>query len=121
MRTPFDGNLNTRDISGAIPGSKRLGAFHSLSRKDFIDPNDIRDIEGAKPDTIQRGVKTVRVTDPLNPKYQLPGATEIQNHENNAFGEGSSMAPKAFAEKKKLEAKKEALQPKSIKDVVPTI
>jgi hypothetical protein len=59
--------LTTHDIIGALPGSKRLGAFHSVQRKDFIDPNDIKDIEGAVPNTVQRGVKTVRVTDPLNP------------------------------------------------------
>ncbi len=94
-----DGILNTRDITGAAPGSKLLGAFHSVTRKDFIDPNDIRDIEGARPDTIQRGVKTVRVTDPLNPTYKLPGATEIPNSDNNPYS-GSSMDPRFMAAKK---------------------
>lgn len=95
----LDGALTTKDIIGAAPGSKRLGAFHSVTRKDFIDPNDIKDIEGARPNTVQRGVRTVRVTDPQNPDYKLPGATEIPNADNNPYG-GSSMDPRFIAAKK---------------------
>jgi hypothetical protein len=51
-KTMHDGTLTTKDIVGAAPGSKRLGAFHSVIRKDFIDPNDIKDIEGARPNTV---------------------------------------------------------------------
>jgi hypothetical protein len=51
-KTIHDGTLTTKDIVGAAPGSKRLGAFHSVTRKDFIDPNDIKDIEGARPNTV---------------------------------------------------------------------
>ena len=101
--------MTTKDIVGAAPGSKHLGAFHSVTRKDFIDPNDIKDIEGARPNTIQRGVRTVRVTDPQNPNYKLPGATEIPNADNNPYG-GSSMEPRFIAAKKASEAREKALK-----------
>ena len=100
-----DGILSTKDIAGAAPGSKRLGAFHSVSRKDFIDPNDIKDIDGARPNTVQRGIRTVRVGDPLDPKYKLPGATEIPLCDNNPYA-GSSMDPKYIAAKKAQEKEK---------------
>ena len=108
-KTPHDGIYQTRDIVGAAPGSKGLGAFHSLTRKDFIDPNDIKDIEGARPNTVQRGVRTVRVTDPLNPSYKLPGATEIPNSDNNPYS-GSSMDPRFIAAKKASEAREKLLK-----------
>lgn len=102
--TPFNGAYDVKDIIGATADTKRLGAFHSKTRKDFIDPNDIGDIDGSKPDTLKKGVQTVRVTDPLNPSYKLPGATEIDNPESNPYG-GSSMDPRFLAAKKLMEAR----------------
>ena len=52
IRTLHDGILNTKDIQGAGPGTKGRGAFHAVERKDFIDPNDIKDIDGARPNTV---------------------------------------------------------------------
>jgi len=49
----------------------------------------------------------VRVTDPLNPVYRVPGATEIDNPDNNPYG-GSSMDPRFLAAKKLMEARQEA-------------
>jgi hypothetical protein len=106
--TPFDGAYNVKDIPGTAPGSKRLGPFHSLTRKDFIDPNDIKDIEGTKAGTLKKGVQTIRVIDPLNPNYKLPGATEIENPDHNPYG-GSSMDPRFLAAKKAMEARQQAL------------
>ena len=40
-KDPFNGAYDVRDIFGAAPGSKRLGPFHSITRKDFLDPNNI--------------------------------------------------------------------------------
>jgi hypothetical protein len=40
-KNPLNSAYDVRDIVGATADSKRLGAFHSLTRKDFIDPNDI--------------------------------------------------------------------------------
>jgi len=40
-KTPFNGAYDVKDIVGATADTKRLGAFHSVIRKDFIDPNDI--------------------------------------------------------------------------------
>jgi hypothetical protein len=40
-RDPVNGTYDVRDIVGAVPGSKRLGPFHSITRKDFLDPNNI--------------------------------------------------------------------------------
>ena len=55
-KDPFNGAYDVRDIFGAAPGSKLLGPFHSITRKDFLDPNNIQDIDGAKPDTIKKGI-----------------------------------------------------------------
>jgi hypothetical protein len=52
----LDSALNLRDIPGTAPGSKRLGAFHSVSRRHFTDPNDISDIHGSQSNTLKRGV-----------------------------------------------------------------
>ena len=40
-KVPFNGAYDVRDIVGTTPGSKLLGPFHSLTRKDFMDPNNI--------------------------------------------------------------------------------
>jgi hypothetical protein len=51
----------------------------------------------------------MRVTDPLNPRYQIPGATEQKNYENDPYG-GSSMDPKFMAAKKAMEAREAAMR-----------
>lgn len=57
----------------------------------------------------------MRVTDPLNPVYKLPGATEIEKPDNNPYG-GSSMDPRFLAAKKLMEARQKALKPKTLKE-----
>ncbi len=58
----------------------------------------------------------MRVTDPLNPVYKVPGATEIDHPDNNPYG-GSSMDPRFLAAKKLMEARQEALKkPKTLKE-----
>ena len=83
----FDG-LKIGDIPGTAVGSRRLGNFHSRDRQHFRDTNNIAEVSGAQAGTLKKGVQSTRVTDPLNPNYQLPGATET----NNPYGgDGSSM------------------------------
>jgi hypothetical protein len=62
----------------------------------------------------------MRVTDPLNPRYQIPGATEQKNYENDPYG-GSSMDPKFMAAKKAMEAREAAMRALSLKDKIPTL
>ena len=95
----IDGCLKVDDIHGTKAGSKRLGVFHSKTRKDFIDPNDISDINGAKCNTIKRGITTNRVTNPQNPSYQIPGASEMGRPDNDPYG-GSSLDPRFVAARK---------------------
>jgi hypothetical protein len=52
----LNGCLEVADIQGSAAGSRRLGAFHSTSRRQFLNPNDISDIGGSQPDTLKRGV-----------------------------------------------------------------
>jgi len=65
----LDGCLNVRDIRGTAAGTKTLGAFHSTQRRQFLNPNDLSDIEGTKVNTLKKGVQTTRVCNPLDPKY----------------------------------------------------
>ena len=112
--------LNTRDIVGAAPGTKRLGNFHSVDRKHFIETNNTKDIGGAQSSTIKRGLQSTRQTNPLNPSYTLPGASEVgQNNENNPYNDnGSSMGAKYMQLKKQQEAKQEAARQKTLKETV---
>ena len=70
--------LRTTDILGATAGSKGLGVFADFhKRKDFRSVNQTEDIEGAQAGSLKRGTQTKRVTNPLDPVYQIPGSTEL--------------------------------------------
>ena len=76
----YFGCMNVRDIPGTAAGSKRLGAFHSTQRRQYMNPNaKTEDILGAQVNTVKIGIQSNRRTDPLNPTYQIPGATEQAN------------------------------------------
>ena len=50
--------------------------------------NKTDDIEGAKVGSLRRAPPTTRVSNPLNPAYNVPGAKEL-NGQENAFGQSS--------------------------------
>lgn len=52
------GNLNVKDIDGSAPGSKRRTTTHSSVQRSraAMNPNDISDIEGAKCNTLKKGL-----------------------------------------------------------------
>lgn len=68
-------NLHNQDIEGTSVGSTKP-KFVAAGRKNVRDPNDSNDISGAQAGTLKKGVRTSRVTDPLNPKYDIPGASK---------------------------------------------
>ena len=51
------------DIQGAKPNASKL------NRKDFYNTNYIGDIVGAQSDTLKKGLRTNRHTNPIDPKY----------------------------------------------------
>lgn len=76
---PF--NLKTTDIGGAQIGSK-----NKFNR--FTSPNFnliLGDIEGAKSGSLKKGIVSGRLTNPLDPKYNMPGDKEL-GKENNPYG-----------------------------------
>lgn len=110
--------MKTGDIAGATSSTKGRGAFHSVERKHFRDTNNIHDIPGAKVGTLKKGVSTQRLTNPLNPTYVLPGASEAGINQPFGPGDGSSMNNKYIQIKKALEAKEEAAKQKTLKETV---
>lgn len=71
-------SLRTEDIIGAKAGTKGLGVFaENHERKDVRKMNRTDDIEGAHSGSLRKGVKTNRVTHPLDPNYDLPGSREL--------------------------------------------
>lgn len=68
-------NLETADIKGGMADTKLLGAFTHYSRRaEQVRPvgrND--DVEGSKCGTMLRGIQTIRHTNPLMPRYEMPG------------------------------------------------
>lgn len=83
-RGPVSTSLDTSDISGAQTSTKGLGVFAYHQRKEFKKTNQIDDIAGSTVGSLRKGVNTKRISNPLNPDYAIPGATEYK--ENNAFG-----------------------------------
>lgn len=73
--TTHNRHLSSHDIEGATVGSARP-KFVQTGRKNVRNPNNSDDIPGAKAGTLKKGVKTSRITDPLNPKYDIPGNSE---------------------------------------------
>lgn len=63
---------------GATADSKRLGVFADYhKRREVRELNRTDDIEGAQAGSLKRGTQSKRVTNPLDPSYQIPGATEL--------------------------------------------
>lgn len=67
-------SLRTEDIAGAKASSKGLGVFaENHLRKDYREINRTDDIEGAQSGSLRKGVKTNRISNPLDPSYTIPG------------------------------------------------
>lgn len=58
------------------------------------------------------------MTDPLNPKYQVLGATELAGIDYNPYGDGSSLDPRFVANRKAMEARDQAMKPKALKEAI---
>ena len=78
-KNPF--NLRTKDIEGSNTGSK----CPILKYKGNTYYLKTKDIYGAQGDTLIRGIITKRHINPINPKYQYLGHSEIQNIDNNPY------------------------------------
>lgn len=83
-RGPLSSSLETGDIAGAQTGTKNLGVFATFKRKDYGKTNDISDIAGSTVGSLRKGPATKRISNPLNPDYQMPGGSEFK--ETHAFG-----------------------------------
>ena len=86
---PF--NLKTNDIGGAQIGSKNKFNKYSSMNHNLI----LSDIEGAKSNSLKKGIFSQRMTNPLDPLYNLPGNTEMIGQNNNPYG--NSLLSKAKA------------------------
>lgn len=75
-------NLDVSDIDGTNAGSKGLRVFKPNNRREFRETNRIGDIDGTKVGTLLKAPITNRIVDPLNPSYQLLGATELGENYN---------------------------------------
>ena len=75
-------NLKLDDIKGTNIGSKnRINKFNGNNFE-----LTTHDIKGCNVGSLKKGIVTQRCTNPLMPKYQFPGAKELQNYK---FGEYS--------------------------------
>lgn len=68
---PF--NLKTSDIGGAQIGSKNKFNRFTSSNFNLV----LGDIEGAKSGSLKKGIVSERQTNPLDPKYAMPGDKEL--------------------------------------------
>jgi len=77
--TPF--NLRTEDIKGCKVGSKnRINKFNGVNFNLSVE-----DITGTRAGSLKKGISTQRITNPVDPIYQLPGQKELgQNY--NPYG-----------------------------------
>lgn len=88
--------MKSRDIQGNEPGSMAKGPFYNRVRRSVKNIGKNDDIEGSQPSTLVKGIKVPkgmipRRVNPLEPEYQIPGATELSS--NDPFGEiGCSMS-----------------------------
>lgn len=64
-------NLLTMDIGGAQASTFGNKMFKEKNRRNFIDTNNITDINGAKIGTLKKGLQTKRKINPLDPEYKL--------------------------------------------------
>eukprot|EP01038_Epipyxis_sp_PR26KG_P014376 gene14376-19281_t len=63
--------MKTKDINDYVPQTE------SFVRREYRNTNFIGDIEGAKADTIKKGITTNRTTNPLQPVYQALDPGEV--------------------------------------------
>ena len=99
----MDPSLRSRDIHLNKPGSKKLGNFHTMDRRDVREIGNNLDINGSTPGTLIKGIKlpdgaVKRISNPLQPNYNLPGAKEQKaNDMADPWGEeGCSMTRAAY-------------------------
>ena len=85
-KMPF--NLNNYDIEGSNVGSKN----HILKFNGSNCSYSTLDIRGAQGDTVMRGIITKRHIDPLAPKYEYLGHSEISSINNNPYNTGFNSA-----------------------------
>lgn len=70
-----------------MAGTKGLGVFaENHERKDYREINKTDDITGAKAGSLKKGPTTMRVSNPLDPNYSLPGYSELANP-NDVYGQ----------------------------------
>lgn len=73
--------LRVNDISGAQAGSKnRINKFTGNNYE-----MTTQDIRGCSAGSLKKGITTTRCTNPLVPKYQMPGAVELGGIQNDPF------------------------------------
>jgi hypothetical protein len=66
-------SLTTQDIEGAVPGWKPKhvnGGIPEEHRRHFRNTNFVADIAGAVADSLVHGIRTLRVSDPMQPSYR---------------------------------------------------
>ena len=62
-------SLTTTDIHGCKSGTKRLGAFHNLQRRQIRDITSNTDIIGSNAGSLRKGPNTIRSVNPLMTNY----------------------------------------------------
>ena len=71
-------SLRTEDIIGAKSSTKGMGVFaENHDRKDYRQINRTDDIDGAKAGSLKKGPTTTRISNPLDPTYEIPGAKDL--------------------------------------------
>lgn len=108
-------NLHTGDIKGAQADSKLLGSFTFYERrKDQVRPvAQNTDIVGSTAGTLKKGVVSTRVTNPLEPEYQMPGYLEPVEVfvQGNSGQEGFSMGKQVKEVRPHVSAQQQAVKP----------
>ena len=80
----FGYNLRTDDIDGAQTGTKGDLQLFKLKYGRSLRYS-AEDIVGAKSDTRKRGMITNRCTNPVDPRYRLPGGEELKEEGNGRY------------------------------------
>lgn len=72
--------LIVTDIPGTTTGTKGLGIFEHIKRRDEPITKSLmtKDVQGAQVGSLIRGLKTTRNKNPLDFNYQYPGNTELE-------------------------------------------
>ena len=70
---------------GAKASTKGMGVFaENHERKEYKQSNRTDDIEGAKSGSLKKGPTTNRISNPLDPSYDIPGHKELGD--SNPYG-----------------------------------